>query len=122
MLPDSILTTINVPTSNWHEEGNAKVDIYIAKAIQLLNDKGYPTNCCCSGHYKKDLGGSDGHLMDGYVWFKCDIPYPPSGWYLDSWKMPSGGDTIRYQSKRSKTILQKKMKKLLRWAKELPWR
>lgn len=125
MLPDNILTSINVPTSDLIfkkpiQSSNAKVDIYIAKAIQLLNDKGYKTICCCSGHTHRDADGLTDVLMRGYVWFENKLSTAPYGWYIDDFKMPTGGDCIRYEAKKSHKGLMKKMKKLMRWAKALP--
>jgi hypothetical protein len=117
---DSKLTTINVPTSNYlgYTDEKAKVDFYIAKAIQLLNDKGYETICCCSGHVHK----YNDTMMCGYVWFNCELTSAPYGWYIDDFKMPTGGDTIRYEAKATEKMLKKKMAKLMRWVKSLPYK
>ena len=125
MIPDKELTTLKgiSDTNFWGEDtGPAKVDFYIAKAIQLLNDKGYKTNCCCSGHIRKfsKCCPKKDFFMTGYIWFACDLPSAPNGWYLDENKMISGGDTIRYESKATIKMLKKKMAKLMRWVKALP--
>jgi hypothetical protein len=81
--------------------------------IKVLNDKGYATKFCCSGH----LYGTPG---EGYIQFYTDyIPTTaPKGWIID-------GNSIRYRFSKNATAIKKlkerhsKIEALVKWCDEL---
>ena len=87
-------------------------------AIKILNDKGYTTKFCCSGHY-------DSQHPNGYISFEywVELPSVPKGFMLDE---DGDGITIRtilpYETptiEDFKTICDN-AKILLDWAISLP--
>lgn len=86
--------------------------------ISILNEKGYITEFCCSGHIY-DTSNS------GYIMFADNeyIPYTtPQGWTIDN-----DGRTIRYEFSKNATIFKKvkerhkKIENLLKWCEELEY-
>ena len=112
---------IKIPIPDSDLSDIAEIDYYIAKAIWILNKKGYRTEYCCSGHEKWQTVLEP--KLTGYVAFNCEIPYPPKGWWIEklrhSYTNPAIKMVIRYNGLKSDCIL-KKSKLLLRWAKQLP--
>lgn len=55
-----------------------EVDELMIPIIQILNDKGYITKYCCSGHY-------DGHHPNAYIMFEdwVELPSIPKGFKKD---------------------------------------
>ena len=64
-----------------------EVDELLVPTIKILNDKGYTTKFCCSGHY-------DSQHPNGYIKFEywVKLPYIPKGFVLDE---DNDGITIR---------------------------
>lgn len=105
-----------------------EVDPKIAHAIVLLNDKGYKTNYCCSGHpeelFKDGIyNGITYYHMGTYICFKDrdvlkDCP--------DNWVLFSNGGIYRLYSQeeidlfRLDQLIDLAMKELLNFAKRLP--
>ena len=85
--------------------------------IKMLNDKGYDTKFCCSGHL------SD-RICRGYVLFadSVNLESKPRGWYVDKKDAKLfGGTTIRYSFKedaidKKRQMIHRKMNALIRWA------
>jgi len=90
-----------------------EVDEEMIIPIKVLNDKGYATQFCCSGH----LYGTPG---EGYIQFYNDyIPTTaPKGWIID-------GNSIRYRFSKNATAIKKlkerhsKIEALVKWCDEL---
>ena len=97
-----------------------EIDELMIIPIKLLNQKGYKTRFCCSGHISDKIGG-------GYVAFRpnIDIPSLPKGWKKDKQGLNDGSQCIRYDMKTTDilkryNIIQTKMRALIRWCNELP--
>jgi len=82
--------------------------------IMMLNDKGYYTNYCCSGHTFGSCGG--------YIKFNeyCTLPDSvPKGWHKDD------GNCIRYSFKKNSTAIEtmktihRRIESLTKWCEEL---
>ena len=95
-----------------------EVDELLVPTIKILNDKGYTTKFCCSGHY-------DSQHPNGYISFEywVELPSVPKGFMLDE---DGDGITIRtilpYETptiEDFKTICDN-AKILLDWAISLP--
>lgn len=96
-----------------------EVDELLLPTIKILNEKGYTTKYCCSGHWS-------GQLPNGYIMFDegIDVPNLPKGFIREV----SGIDsiTIRSDMARRKPTLNdfKKIcdnaKVLVDWADNLP--
>lgn len=87
------------------------IDELMINAVRTLNSKGYKTQFCCSGHFRKSY--SDQH---SYIWFK-DEQFPkscPDLWYVDDIHR----DIIRSDS--SMGSLTARIEALEKWADELP--
>lgn len=105
-----------------------EVDPKIAHAIILLNDKGYKTDFCCSGHPEElfkfgTYNGVAHYSMGTYVCFKdrklmTDCP--------DNWFLFDNGAMYRFFTQeeidifRLDQLIDLAMKELLNFAKKLP--
>ena len=90
-----------------------EVDDLIAPAISLLNQKGYLTTFCCSGHVNIDPC-----LERAYIAFEFGVITPeflPEGW---SWICDDQMEYIYKSITMEKIVIV--MSDLLSWAKELP--
>ena len=94
-----------------------EIDEEMIVPIQILNEKGYWTRFCCSGHVYTDNSG-------GYLMFdtnKCRMPdTSPKGWYIDEM-------CIRYDSTKEeltpaerRKYVQRKINALVTWCESLP--
>ena len=96
-----------------------EIDELMIPTIKILNQKGYITKFCCSGHYY-------GQHSNGYIMFEegVDIPKLPSGWTKET---HGNYITIRSSRKYRKPSLRdfKKIcdnaKMLVDWAIQLPY-
>ena len=61
--------------------GLVTIDELMIKPIVLLNEAGYVTNYCCSGHELRDDATEYGYILFGRG---IKIPYPPTGWKLET--------------------------------------
>ena len=83
MTKDKRQSLLDIPNS-YNSSKKASVDLYLAKTISILNQKGYKTDFCCSGHTnQKHCKVWDPKVLDfveqgpeAYVFFKelYDIP------------------------------------------------
>ena len=111
------------PISNCN--GNAfEIDDLMIPVIKVLNEKGYTTKFCCSGHYDHDVSF-------GYLWFEewVELPNIPKGFSID--KDIKVGICIRPTRAFNRTLSHKptyndfysicdEAKSLLKWATALP--
>lgn len=96
-----------------------EVDELLIPTIQILNDKGYTTKFCCSGHY------TDQH-PNGYIMFEdgVELPYIPEGFIKDN---DYNNTTIRSTLSSTKPtfedfkVICDNAKTLLDWAISLPY-
>ena len=90
-----------------------EVDDFIAPAISILNQKGYLTAFCCSGH------AEDPHDPElAYIAFEFGGITPvtiPAGWY---WAF-DGQMEYRYEAV-TQTMIEAVMSELTAWAAALP--
>ena len=90
-----------------------EVDEEMIIPIKVLNNKGYITRFCCSGHLYESPG--EGYILfyNGYV-----PTTVPKGWIID-------GDSIRYSFSKNATPIKKlkerhsKIESLVKWCNEL---
>lgn len=88
------------------------VDDLIAPTIALLNQKGFITSACCSGH--TDKGYSIAYIQFGFG--EMTPEYLPSGWY---WA--DNGQQIEYKyDTLTQSQIESVMSMLTVWAKTLP--
>ena len=115
----------------WLNGELVEIDELILPTIQLLNGKGYITQCCCSGHIYEDV-------IDTYISFNYDelSLTLPIGFVLEDdkyyavnykpFKKPQGSICIRKERKENLSQLEKYKEvfeaniELLKWAKKLP--
>jgi hypothetical protein len=99
-----------------------EVDELFLPIITLLNNKGYTTQYCCSGHYYHNTPNS-------YIMFSedTDLPNLPVGWAMDEVTNSFIGKcTIRRYFDKSKDYIEMykdildNAKTTLEWAKKLP--
>lgn len=104
------------------------IDELLIPAIIILNQKGYITRFCCSGHLKKDLNS-----VNAYINFTDDsvLPYLPKGFLYDYQLYPffdfentSNNNTIRKNFEgdvvKIGTDIIKASYDLIEWAESLP--
>lgn len=100
-------------------EGNViEVDELLLLSIKILNQKGYLTKFCCSGHIYSSY-------PDTYIMFEEDIELPdmPNGFYKDSkncirkdyFIIKDNGYELKLQKEIIKTSID-----ILTWVKKLP--
>lgn len=122
-------------------DGYAEIDELIAPAIQVLNQKGYATRFCCSGHPTNDWLMIDGETEAGYdkanvpinayILFRERITLPslPPGFETENYPWDTGTTIRKYYHAENaeddgyfamaKQILEA-MEELYRWALALP--
>ena len=96
-----------------------EVDELLIPTIRILNQKGYYTKACCSGHYY-------GQHSNGYIMFEEDIDIPslPCGWTKEIF---ANHVTIRSSRKYNKPTIKNfkqicdNAKILVDWALSLPY-
>ena len=99
-----------------------EVDELMLPTIKILNEKGYTTKFCCSGHYYHSPSS-------GYLWFEewVELPNLPKGFAIDK----EVGICIRPTRAFNRTLSNKptyddcysicdEAKSLLKWATALP--
>lgn len=90
-----------------------EIDDNIATAISLLNQKGYVTTYCCSGHYKNGVA----YIAFAYM-YDFDVP---EGWYRSFNGSIHQIDLYDDISESEFNIIQaNEMKKILNWVERLP--
>ena len=100
-----------------------EVDDAIAQHIIELNNKGYQTEYCCSGHA--------GKYSPGYILFdtatssyiKQYVIYAPGRWYFNFMQDKRVGVYMRLHDRPiSEKLLEVRLKSLQKWIDELPTR
>ena len=100
-----------------------EVDDAIAQHIIELNNKGYQTEYCCSGH----VGGeSPGYILfdtttSSYI--KQFVIYAPGRWYFNFMQDKRVGVYMRLHDRPiSEKLIEVRLKSLQKWIDELPIR
>lgn len=94
-----------------------EVDELMIMPIKLLNQKGYTTLFCCSGHIERGYCG-------GYISFALgkEPKTVPKGWYMDDKRCIRYDFPKKYRTNTEdrNTSILKNMMALDKWCKELP--
>lgn len=95
-----------------------ELDELIAPTIILLNEKGYCTKFCCSGHWYS-------HSSTVYIFFfdDCVPPYIPKSFKWDDYREPINTMRARYDEKSDESkydFVVRMNKELFEWAINLP--
>ena len=96
-----------------------EIDELLIPTIKILNDKGYFTKFCCSGHYT-------GQHPRAYIVFQegIDIPFVPSGFKKEFFNNCISIESITHLRKPTFKDFYKicdNAKTLLKWANKLPY-
>lgn len=103
------------------EKRLVEIDENMVVPIGILNEKGYITAYCCSGHVHR-------HICGGYIAFRPDSPLPhstPKGWTWDKTILDNGQHCIRWSFKRGDNIIDRqkmilqKTQALVNWCENL---
>ena len=124
LLRTDLYSAYNMPCPKTGCSGSMfEVDELMLPTIKILNEKGYTTKFCCSGHYYHSPSS-------GYLWFEewVELPNLPKGFSID--KNTKVGICIRptrafdrnhYKSTyKDFSIICDEAKSLFEWAVNLP--
>ena len=96
-----------------------EIDELLIPTIKLLNDKGYYTQFCCSGHYT-------GQHSRTYITFDegIDVPYVPNGFKKETYNnhvLIESNTPLRKPTFKDFYRICDNAKTLLKWANSLPY-